>query len=696
MSVTEYSVDNGIAVLTLNSPPVNSLGRALRAGVIEAVQTADKDPAVKALVIHGANGTFSAGADIAEFGGAGLYGAPWFDAMIDALDAAVKPLIAAIEGHALGGGLELALGCHYRVAQSAAKIGLPEVGLGLIPGAAGTQRFPRLVGIESALKIIPAGGMAPAKTFAGSALLDRIVDADVKAEAIAFAREVVAQGGATPRVRDRAVPAADVKALCQAAREQARATAPHLPAPLAAIDAIEASAGDYDAGVALENQLFRELMDGPVSKALRHAFFAERATSKVEGIDPKLPLRPIKSAAIVGAGTMGGGIAICFLDAGIPVTLLENAKDALDRGVERIRGTYDALVKKGRMTPEVMASRMGALKPTLSYDDLKGTDIVVEAVFEEMSVKLEVFKKLDAVMKPGAILATNTSMLDINVIAKGTSRPGDVVGMHFFSPANIMKLVEVIRGTATAPDVLATTMKLSKTLKKVPVVCGVCDGFIGNRMMMQYMRQAEFMVEEGATPQQVDQAIEKWGLAMGPFRMCDMAGNDVFLSIRTRRRRETPDVRYSTIGDHVCAAKRYGQKSGSGWYDYKPGDRKAYPSDVVAGYIEQVRGELGIAPRQIPEQEIVDRLLFALINEGALILAEGISQRASDIDAVYLTGYGFPSWRGGPMLQADLQGLDHLVARMREFAQNPHADPKFWRPAPRLVELAKAGKTFNG
>ncbi len=533
--------------------------------------------------------------------------------------------------------------------------------------------------------------------FAKTPLIDKLADGDLLAAAVDFAASVAARAGpASARAR----PLRHANRSWRHSRSS-RATPPRprsrtFPAPLACIDAIAAAATlPFEEGVAEERRLFTKLFMGPESRALRHLFFAERAAARIDDVPEDTPLRPVKSAGVIGAGTMGTGIAINFLNAGLPVKLLEVGREALDKGVARIRETYAGQVKKGKLTQDKLDARMALLAPTLDYAELAQCDIVIEAVFEDLDVKEKVFRRLDEVMKPGAILATNTSTLDVNRIAGFTKRPQDVVGTHFFSPANVMKLLEVVRGAKTAKDVLATTMALAKTLRKTAVVAGVCDGFIGNRMIEQYSRQALFMLDEGASVQQVDAAIEKFGFAMGPFRMSDLAGNDISWHIRKRHRAEHPDQPYSAIADAVCELGRFGQKTGAGWYDYKPGDRTAYPSPVVEELVAKHRKSLKLAPRAIDDSEIVDRLVYALVNEGAAILEEKIAQRASDIDVVYLMGYGFPIHRGGPMLYADTVGLYAVVQRMRQFAANPHADPGFWTPAPLLARLAASDGSFN-
>jgi 3-hydroxyacyl-CoA dehydrogenase len=596
----------------------------------------------------------------------------------------------------MGGGLELALGCHYRLSTADAQIALPEVKIGLLPGAGGTQRLPRVMPLEQALNMIVSGASVPAGKLADTALFDEIVEGDLTEAALAFARKVVAGGSARPLVRERRIDYPNADGYLKYAENAALSAAPHFPAPRACVEAVRAAVTmPFEQGMALEREKFVTLMATPEARALRHAFFAERAATKIPDVPADTPLRPVESVAVIGAGTMGGGIAMNFANAGIPVFLLEREQPALERGMETIRKNYENSAKKGRMSAEDVARRVSLIQPTLSYDDIKEVDMVVEAVFEDMSVKKTVFETLDRYMKPGAILATNTSTLDVDQIAAFTKRPGDVIGTHFFSPANVMKLLEVVRGAATAKDVLATTMTLAKRIRKTAVVSGVCDGFIGNRMIEQYSRQATFMLDEGASPQQVDRAIERFGFAMGPFRMGDLAGNDVGWYIRKRRYEEKPEIRYSAVADRICEAGRFGQKTGQGWYRYETGSRKAIPDPVVDEIIAKHREAIGITPRKLDDDEIVHRLLFALVNEGALILEEGIAMRASDIDLIYLTGYGFPLHRGGPMLYADQYGLYNVVSRMREYARNPHGDPEFWTPAPLLARLAGAGENFN-
>jgi 3-hydroxyacyl-CoA dehydrogenase len=620
---------------------------------------------------------------------------PTLRQLIDRVETNAKPVIAAIAGTCLGGGLELALAAHYRVASADAKLGLPEVKLGLLPGAGGTQRLPRLVGVATAIDMVVSGEPVPATALANTALLDHMVDGDPLAGAVELAASADVATRPPPRTRGKSLDEPNLAALCEAARARLASQQPRLPAPARAVDAIEAAGQPFDEGLAIERRAFVELMETPESKGLRHAFFAERAAGKVDGITPSTPVRPLDQAAVIGAGTMGAGIAVALLDAAIPLWLVEADQAALDRGLARVAGIYDRQTKKGKLTVSERDRRLALLRPTLSYDAIGQADVVIEAVFESMEVKRGVFITLDRVMKPRAVLATNTSTLDVDTIAGFTRRPADVLGLHFFSPANVMRLLEVVRGQATAPEVLATALTLGKALRKVAVVSGVCDGFIGNRMLEAYTKQAWYLVEEGATPQQIDRAIEAFGLAMGPFRVGDLVGHDVSLSIRQRRRAERPGYLCSILPDKLCQLGRLGQKTGGGWYDYPEGPRRPAPSAVVEELITSHRTEIGVSPRQIDDSEVVDRLVYALVNEGAKILEEGIAARASDIDVVYLTGYGFPPARGGPMFYADQVGLDQVLRRMREFARNPHGDPAFWTPAPLLERLAKSGSSWE-
>ncbi|MCW7540643.1 3-hydroxyacyl-CoA dehydrogenase NAD-binding domain-containing protein [Aquabacterium sp. A7-Y] len=693
-----YELHGSVAVITLNNPPVNGLGYETRKGITDGIARAQDDDKVKAIVITGAGKAFSGGADIREFGSPKALQEPNLLSVISTVENSSKPVVAAIHSVCMGGGLELALGCHYRVALPGTQVALPEVKLGLVPGAGGTQRLPRAIGVENALNMIVSGEPVKSELLAaipGQKLFDRIVEGELLPAAVAFANEV-AEKRPLPLVRQLKAEHANPDGYFQFARNTVGAVAKNFPAPSKCVDCVEASVQKkFEDGMVFEREQFAALMMTPESKALRHAFFAERAASKISDVPEDTPVRPIQKVAVIGAGTMGGGIAMNFLNAGIPVIIIEMKQDALDRGIGVIRKNYEAQVKKGKLKQDKYEQRMALLSTTLSYQDIADADLVIEAVFEDIGVKEQVFKTLDEVMKKGAILASNTSTLDVNKIASFTKRPQDVVGMHFFSPANVMKLLEVIRGEKTAKDVLATVMQLAKKIKKTAVVSGVCDGFIGNRMLEQYSRQAGFLLEEGATPEQVDKAAERFGFAMGPFRVGDLAGNDVGWYIRKRRYIEKPNMRYSKTADLLCEMGRFGQKTGAGWYDYKPGKRDAIPSPVVNEMIEKHRAELGIKARKISDDEIIGRLVYALVNEGAKILEEGIAQRASDIDMVYLTGYGFPLFRGGPMCYADTQGLFSVVQAMKRFQKNPHDDAQFWEPAPLLAKLAEEGKSFS-
>jgi 3-hydroxyacyl-CoA dehydrogenase len=689
----EYQVHGAVAVITLNNPPVNGLGHATRSAVVNGMKQALADDAVKAIVITGAGKAFSGGADIKEFNSPKALAEPNLHTVINVVEGSAKPVIAAIHSVCMGGGLELALGCHYRVTSPGAQIALPEVKLGILPGAGGTQRLPRVLGLEAALNMIVSGSTVMSEKLAGTALFNEIIEGDLMQGALAFAAKV-ADARPLPKVRDIKINYPNYEAFLQFSRNTVKAMSGPFPAPLQCVEAVAAAVTmKFDDGIAFERKLFVDLVQSTESKALRHAFFGERAASKLPDVPEDTPVRPIKSAAVIGAGTMGGGIAMNFANAGIPVKILEMKQEALDKGLATIRKNYENTLKKGKLTQEKFDQRVGLITGTLSYEEIGQADIVVEAVFEDMGVKETVFKKLDEVMKQGAILASNTSTLDVNKIADFTKRPQDVVGTHFFSPANVMKLLEIVRGAKTGKDVLATTLALSKKIKKTGVVSGVCDGFIGNRMIEQYSRQAGFLLEEGCLPEQVDKAIEKFGFAMGPFRMGDLAGNDIGWYIRKRRYVEKPEVTYSKTADLLCEMGRYGQKTGAGWYDYKAGDRKAYPSQVVNDMIIKHSADLGVERRKVSDQEIVERLVFALVNEAAYILEEGIATRASDIDMVYLTGYGFPVFRGGPMFYADTVGLISVVMAMDKYAKGRHGDA--WKPAPLLARLAAEGKTFN-
>ena len=697
---TLYEVHGSVAVITLSNPPVNGLGYATRLSITEHLAQANGDNAVKSVVITGAGGAFSGGADIKEFGSPKAMQEPNLLSVIQTVENSPKPVVAAIHSVCMGGGLELALGCHYRIAAPGCSVALPEVKLGLLPGAGGTQRLPRALGVEPALNMIVSGEPVKSELLAqipGQKLFDKMSSSveTLADEAFAFAQSI-ADSRPMPSVRNLPCKHRNGDAYFQFARNMVKGMSKNFPAPLKCVDAVEAATKQkFDEGMRIERELFTNLMWTPESRALRHIFMAERAASKIPDVPADTVKRAIESIAVIGAGTMGGGIAMNFLNAGIPVKMLEMKQEALDRGLATIRKNYESQVKKGKLKQDKYEQRMALLSTTLNYDDLKDADMVIEAVFEDMGVKEKVFTALDRVMKPGAILASNTSTLDVDQIAAFTQRPADVVGLHFFSPANIMKLLEVVRGKETAKDVMATVMAVAKKIRKTAVVSGVCDGFIGNRMIEQYGRQGGFLLDEGCTPAQVDKAIEKFGFAMGPFRMGDLAGNDIGWAIRKRRYQEKPGMKYSKTADLLCEKGRFGQKTGAGWYDYVAGKRDAIVNPEVVTMIEKHRESLGITPRKISDEEIVQRLVYSLVNEAAHILEEGIASKASDIDMVYLMGYGFPIYRGGPMLYADQIGLFNVVQAMNRFAKNPLDDVNFWKPAPLLARLAAEGKTFN-
>ncbi len=696
-NIVEYQVQGHVGVITLNNPPVNALsvGKGLLQGILDALKEGDHDPNVRVFLLIGGGRNFSGGADITEFGKPPFPGMATLRDVLTYMDTVTKPMVAAIAGPTMGGGLELAMGTHYRCAITGAQIGLPEVKLGILPGAAGTQRLPRLIGVEKAVEMITTGEPVSTERAHELGIVDEIVTGDLRAAAIAYANKISKEG--RPVRRASALTAkveGDADAFFAAARERITREFRGYPAPLECLACVEAAVKKpFPEGIKFERERFEHLVRTTESQSLRHAFFAERAANKIKDVPEDTPTREIKSAAVIGAGTMGGGIAMNFVNVGIPVKVLEASQERLDKGFDIIRRNYAATVAKGRLTQEAMDKRMGLLQGVQSYDDLADADIIIEAVFEEMDVKKEVFAKLDAVAKKGAILATNTSTLDIDQIAAVTSRPGDVIGLHFFSPANVMKLLEIVRGAKTAHDVIATSMKLSRTIKKVGVLVGVCDGFVGNRMVHAYFREAGFLLEEGATPQQVDKAMEAFGFAMGPFRVSDLAGLDIGWAIRKRQAAtRDPSQRYSKIGDLICERGRFGQKTGAGYYKYEAGNRKPIPDPEIEALIVQASKDAGIERREISDEEIVARCMYQLVNVGAQLLDEGIAQRASDIDIVYLYGYGFPRFRGGPMFYADTVGLPKVLETMREY----HARlGEFWKPAALLEKLATEGGRFN-
>ncbi len=689
---------DGVAIITLHSPPVNGLGFAVRSGLQAALEAATADDAVDALVVTGAGKMFSGGADIREFGHSPPPGTPHLPMVIDAIEASEKPVVAAIHGFALGGGLELALGCHVRLAAAGTRVALPEVTLGIVPGAGGTQRLPRLIGVPAALEVVVGGSMVPAARARTLGILDDVVEGDVIDAAVTHARRMVDKRMSIRRASgtdDRVVETRGKPEVFEAFKKKMARRARGFEAPYACVECIEAAANlPYAEGTAKEREIFVELLASDQSKAQRHAFFAERQVAKIADVPKDTPLRPVKTAAVIGCGTMGGGIAMNFANAGIPVTVFEVSQEALDKGLGVIEKNYAATVSKGRLSQENMDTRLGLISSTVSYDDLSDADVVIEAVFEDMALKREVFGQLDAACKPEAILATNTSTLDVDEIASATSRPDKVIGTHFFSPANVMKLMENVRGAQSSDETIATTMKLSKTIGKIGVLVGICDGFVGNRMLYAYRRQADFLLEEGALPDQIDRVIYDFGMPMGPYAMGDLAGLDVGWRIRQRQAATRPaHLRYSTVADRVCELGRFGQKTSAGWFRYDPGSRTPIPDPVVNELVLQVSADNGFIRRDVSDQEILERCMYPLINEGAKILEEGLAQRASDIDVIWMYGYGFPRYRGGPMFWADLVGLDTIYHMMRRL-HDEHGD--YWlEPAPLLKQLAEQGRGFG-
>lgn len=697
-----YRRDDDVAVINIENPPVNGLSFAVRRDIAAGLQQASADPAVRAIVLRGNERGFSGGADIREFGRPESFMAPNVWSLIDAVERSPKPVVAAIHSVCMGGGFELALGCHYRVVAPGCAVAFPEITLGILPGAGGTQRLPRVLDVESALNVMLSGKPVPSEAMygmPGQKVFDLLTASEesLESEAIAFARAVSTERapGSHPRIRDLECSYPNHEAWFQFVRNMSAPASKNLVAPAMCIDAVEAATMlPFDAGLAVERKLFLQLLETSQFRALRHAFLAERIAARIPDIPSSTPVRKIERVSVIGGGLMGSGIATCFLNAGKPVTLLETGQDSLNRATETIRRGYESQLKKRRIKPADLDRRLNLLRPTLQYDDLADSDLVIEAVFESMPVKEAVFRKLDAVVKRGAILASNTSTMDLNAIAAFTSRPQDVVGLHFFSPAPVMKLLEVVRGERTAPDVLATALALARRIRKTPVVSRVADGFIGNRLIEEFGRQAGFLLEEGASPQQVDAAIVSFGMAMGPFAVGDLAGNDIGWAIRRRREIDRPEMVYSKVGDRLHEMGRHGQKSGAGWYDYAPGDRTARPSVAVAAMLDEHRRSIGIVPREISDAEIVERLVYALVNEGARAVEDGTAARASDVDIVYLTGYGFPAWRGGPMHYANEVGLYNVADAMRRLQASARVDPGFWQPAPLLERLIAENRNF--
>ena len=685
-----------IAVITINNPPVNALSPGVPEGIAQAVEQANADDSLKAVVLLGGGRTFVSGADIKEFAkmrSGQASGTMSFPDLLTRIENSRKPVVMAIHGNALGGGLELAMAGHYRVALPTAQLGQPEVKLGLIPGAHGTQRLPRLAGVAKAVAMCAEGNPISAVDALKFGIVDRLIEGDLLAGAVAFAREVADKPGRKTRDRDEKLgKPEETSAIFAAARETARKKQRGMMAPLAAIDAVEAATKlPFDEGCQFERNLFMDCLRSDQSKALIHVFFGEREVARIPDIPKETPTIPVNRSAIIGAGTMGGGIAMVFANAGIPVLLKEADQEALDRGLGGIRKNYLNSVARGRFTQQFVDERLELIQPTLAYDGFAEADIVIEAVFEGMALKKQVFAELDRVSKPGAILASNTSTLDIDEIASVTSRPEFVLGTHFFSPANVMRLLEIVRGRKTSKEVIATAMQLSKKLGKVGVLVGNCRGFVGNRMFHHYVREAVFLVEEGASVETVDKALSDFGMAMGPLAVGDLAGLDVGWRIRKEYRHlEKPGIRQAMAGDRLCEMGRFGQKTGAGWYKYDE-KRQPIPDPEIATLVRAWAAETGIPQRQISAEEIVNRCVYALINEGARILEEGFALRPVDIDIIYINGYGFPAYRGGPMWYADTVGLKHVYDRIREF-ERQHGE--IWQPAPLLEQLAEQGRTF--
>jgi 3-hydroxyacyl-CoA dehydrogenase len=694
-NLVQFTTSGSIGIITINNPPVNALSPGVPEGIADAIGQLEKDGGLNAAVLIGSGTTFVAGADIKEFGkitsgksrGAGLL------PLLLKIEDCGKPIVMAIHGSAFGGGLELAMAGHYRVAVRSAKVGQPEVKLGIIPGAAGTQRLPRLAGVAKAVEMCTEGNPLNAEEALKFGIVDRLIDGDLLTGAIAFAQEIARM--AAPKTRERNDKLGDPQqnsAIFASARENVRKKQRGMTAPLAAIDAVEAATKlPFEEGCQFEQKLFTECLFSPQSKALIHVFFGEREVAKIPDIPKDSPLLPIQSAGVVGGGTMGAGIAMVLANAGIPVLLNEADQAALDRGMANIQKNYANSVKRGRFTQQFVEERLKLIQPTLNFAAFANVDLVIEAVFEGMALKKEVFAQLDKICKSGAILATNTSTLDVDEIASATSRPQFVIGTHFFSPANVMRLLEIVRGKATSTEVIATCMQLSKKLGKVGVLVGNCRGFVGNRMFHPYVRESIFLLEEGATVEQVDNALYDFGMAMGPLAVGDLAGLDVGWRIRKEYRHlEKPGIRQAFAGDRLCELGRFGQKTGAGWYKYGE-NRQAIPDPEVTGLVKRWAAEAGIPQRNISREEMVDRCVYALVNEGARILEQGYALRSVDIDIIYINGYGFPAHRGGPMWYADTVGLKNVYDRILEFHKQ-HGE--IWEPAPLLKQLAEQGKTF--
>lgn len=692
-SVVQTRLDGEVLVVSINNPPVNALGQAVRAGLLAAVEQAAANAAVKALLIVGEGKAFIAGADIREFGKPAV--APSLPDVCNALEASDKLVVAAIHGAALGGGLEVALSAHYRVALPKALLGLPEVSLGLLPGAGGTQRAPRVMGIKAATELMLSGKHLSAKAALAAGLVDVLVDSsDPLAAGLAYARNLLAAGAAVRRTRDIAIAdkagaLADLEALAAETAKKARG----LFSPLKIIECVKAAVElPFDQGLAKERELFVQCLESPQRQGLVHAFFAERETAKIPEAKAAAP-RAFSTLAIIGGGTMGAGITVAALDAGYPVTMVERDAESIARGQANVEKVYNGLIAKGRMTEEGKAAIMARYTPSTSYDDLKDVDLVIEAVFEDLDVKKAVFKELDRVCKRGAVLATNTSYLDIDAIADATARPQDVIGLHFFSPANIMKLLEIVVPAKVSADVVATAFELAKKLKKVPVRAGVCDGFIGNRILAVYKQAADYIMEDGASPYEIDEAVRGFGYPMGPFQVTDLAGGDIGWATRKRRAAtRNPKARYVEVADRICENGWFGQKTGRGFYLYPQGARVGQQDPEVLAIVDAERAKKGVTPRKFTPEEIMRRYMAAMVNEGAKVVQEGIALRPLDVDVTFISGYGFPRHRGGPMKWADMQGLDKILADIKTFEQE---DPLFWKPAALLEKLVAEGQNFD-
>ncbi len=691
--VVQTRLDGEVLVVTVNNPPVNALGQAVRAGLLAAVEQAAADAAVKAVLIVGEGKAFIAGADIREFGKPAM--PPSLPEVCNAIEASGKLVVAAIHGAALGGGLEIALSAHYRLALPKAQLGLPEVNLGLLPGAGGTQRAPRVMGVKAATELMLSGKHLNAKAAAAAGLVDKLVEGDdALAAGLAYTRELLAAGGAVRRTRDieiadKMAALADLEALAIETAKKARG----LFSPMKIIECAKAAVElPFEQGLAKERELFLQCLESPQRQGLIHAFFAEREVSKIPEAKAAAP-RAFAKLAIIGGGTMGAGITVAALDAGFPVIMIERDAESIARGQANVEKVYNGLIAKGRMTEEGKAAIMARYTPSTSYDDLKDVDLVIEAVFEDLDVKKAVFKELDRVCKPGSVLATNTSYLDIDAIAASTSRPQDVIGLHFFSPANIMKLLEIVVPAKVSADVVATAFELAKKLKKVPVRAGVCDGFIGNRILAVYKQAADYIMEDGASPYEIDEAVRAFGYPMGPFQVTDLAGGDIGWATRKRRAAtRDPKARYVHVADRICERGWFGQKTGRGFYLYPQGARVGQPDPEVLAIVDEERAKKGVTPRKFTPEEIIRRYMASMVNEGAKVVEEGIALRPLDVDVTFISGYGFPRWRGGPLKWADMQGLDKILADIKEFEKE---DPLFWKPAALLEKLVAEGKNFD-